>query len=135
MVDKSQIQKIIDKKLLNIKKAILSAKNARDLAPSAMESHSDTTRSEKEKLINALQEELDKLDSLMENISDLKLYKIKLGEEIMKVCMVPDGLGGEKVDDIRLLSFNSPLGKEISGKKVGDKILFNNLSGIITDLK
>lgn len=135
MIDKNQIRKIIDKKISNIKKAILSAKNARDLAPSAMESHSDTTRSEKEKLINALQEELDKLDSLSENISDWKIYEIKLGGEIMSVCMVPDGLGGEKIDDIRLLSFNSPLGKEISGKKVGDKIYVNKFSGVILDIK
>jgi len=126
MINKKQILRVLDKKIKRIEDAISSAKKARDMAPSAMESHSDTTRSEKEKLIYALEKELDILSNIKENDLIIKTYEIKLNDNLMGVCLIPEGLGGETIGDLKLISELSPLGKLIKNKKIGDEFSFNN---------
>jgi len=141
------------KKQLQIKKnnlllGIKSAKKARDQAPSAMESHSDTTRNEKEKLIYALENELKELDEIILNVpeninnsninlivEEWKFVKVLLKNDIFKICIVPEGIGGHIIDGIRLVSSKSPLGNLILGKKKGDKFIFNSNEGKIEDIQ
>jgi len=135
MIVKKQIEEIVDKKLQKIQRAILSAKKARDLSPSAMESHSDTTRSEKEKLVQAFEMDFQKLNSLKDQLSDLKVYEIKLGLKKLKFCIVPDGLGGDSIKEVKLVSLSSPIGRVLLNKKIGERIVLNNLEGQILDIK
>ena len=129
-------------------KGIKVAKKARDTSPSAMESASDTTRNENEKLVFALNLELKKLDSIISKIptdiskkdkelrvEDWCRAKITVGNNIMSVCLVPEGLGGEMIDDVRLLSSSTPLGKVLLNKKVKDEFTFNEQEGIVIDLQ
>jgi len=135
MIIKKQIEKIVDKKIKKIQRAILSATKVRDSSPSAMESHSDTTKSEKENLIHAFEADIKKLNLLKDQLNNLKFYKIKLNSKDLKLCIVPEGLGGESVGEIKLVSSSSVIGKAICNKNVGDEIIFNNLHGKILDIK
>ena len=135
MIKKREILDILDKKIKGIEDAISSAKIARDMAPSAMESHSDTTRSEKEKLIYALESELNSLNKIKEKDLVLTVYKIKLDSSFMRICLVPEGLGGETVRDVKLISKLSPLGKLIKNKNLGDEFSFNNKKVTIENIE
>lgn len=103
------------------------AKAARDSAPSAMESHSDTTRSEKEKLVTALERDILAMDGYIKTAQkmDLKYFQLVGDNSTMKVLLVSEGMGGKKIDDIVLLSAASPLGILITGKKPGEELEFN----------
>lgn len=127
---------------------IESAKKERDQAPSAMESHSDTSRSEKEKLIYALENDLKILDEIIQNapnnlsnlnsestVSEWRYVEILLGENLLKICIVPEGVGGEVINNVRLLSGASLLGELILNKKRGDKFSFKGQEGIIKEIK
>ena len=125
-------QKLIEKRE-KLTKGLTAAKEARDKAPTAMESHSDTTRSQNERMVVALESEIIKLDKIINDFSshEWKRVDLILGNEILKVCFVPEGLGGENVGDVKLISSNSPLGSVISGKKKGNEFVFNGQKGRI----
>jgi transcription elongation GreA/GreB family factor len=122
------LNKYLGQKKQELSKALEKAREARDGAPSAMESHSDTSRSQNERLVSALEEELKEIESYVSKINPLSLVylEVKINYEIKKLLMVPTGLGGAEIDGIRLLSIDSPLGKQVFGKKEGDKLLFND---------
>ena len=126
MINKKEILDILDKKIKGIENAILSGKISRDMAPSAMESHSDTTRSEKEKLVYALEKELDNLKALKDEDLNPIIYRIKIGNDTKNICLVPEGLGGENKGEIKLVSSISPLGLNLINKKAKDEFVFNN---------
>lgn len=110
--------------------ALNSAKKARDEAPSAMESHSDTSRAQNEKLVDALEQQLKEVETATEKLilvpDKFRYLEISLGGETKKFILVPEGLGGKEVGDIRLLSDNTPLGGVLKDKQMGDKFEFNN---------
>lgn len=120
-----ELEKHLLKKCEILKNAIKSAKKARDGAPSAMESASDTTRSEKEDLIRALEQDLHQFEKVIESIPATLLphqgaqmwdiVEAEIGGKKQKVCLVPESIGGEVVESIRLLSVTSPLGKTLLG--------------------
>jgi hypothetical protein len=130
-MDKQEIkQKLID--YLQKQKELLvrsrdQAKAARDSAPSAMESHSDTTRSEKEKLVFALDRDIAAMDGYIKSAKKMDPEYLELvgQNSVMKVLLVPAGIGGKKIGDILLLGLNSPLGQAVAGKKSGDGFEFN----------
>jgi|SRR3989344_9414156 len=119
---KTQLIEMLEKEKSTLEEAKARAKFARDNAPSANESHSDTTRSEQEKLVFALEEELKKLKNelkiLEKGEGDWKYCEIDNGGVRMKIVL--GSMGGKKIGDIVLLSKLSPLGKELTGKKGGD---------------
>ncbi|EKE05401.1 MAG: hypothetical protein ACD_19C00316G0002 [uncultured bacterium] len=125
-------QKLIEKREKLIK-GLTAAKEARDKAPTAMESHSDTTRSQNERLAVALESELIKLDIIISDFSssEWKCVELSIGDKALKVCLVPEGFGGEDIGDVKLISSNSPLGSVISGKKKGEEFTFNGQKGKI----
>jgi hypothetical protein len=119
------VLKVLEKKRINLLKAIKNAKSARDNAPSATESHSDTTRSQNERLIFALEAQFNEIEKVLKNISSLPLFILKINSKICKFILVPEGVGGEEIGGIRLLSEKSPLGLELKNKKIGEKFEFN----------
>jgi hypothetical protein len=146
------LQKTINK-LFQIKrgrllKGIKSSKLARDSAPSAMESHHDTTRNQNEKLVNELEIELGKIDEIIakapENfvtadnnlkVGEWRYVEVSLNSNLLKLCIVPEGIGGEVIDNIRLISSSTPLGKVILNKKTGETFSFNGQSGKIEEIQ
>ncbi len=111
----------------NLLKAITKAKDARDNAPSATESHSDTRRSQAEKLVVALEIELNNIQKVEDNPQDVKLvyFEVEINYVLNKFLLVPSGMGGAELNGIRFLSEDTPLGNELKSKNTGDEFDFN----------
>lgn len=108
---KDKILKSLEAEIAVLEKALETAKIAQRNAPSAMESHSDTTRSEMEKMVTALEIDINKV---RENIKKLENYEPKYYElDKLKLVLVPDGMGGRKIDEVMLVSETSLIGKKI----------------------
>jgi|SRR3989344_9688502 len=124
-----------DKEL--VLRAIQEAKHARDNAPSAMESGSDTTRSEKERLVFALQSNLVKIDMDIKIVKEAKrptpnekigiwsYVEISSNETTMSLFIVPNGMGGKKINNVQLVSTSSLLGQVLIGKMRNDNLNFS----------
>ncbi len=108
----------------------------RDSAPSAMESHSDTTRHRYEESVRNLKNKIDEIDqclkivpkSIHSNAVAVLWSKVILetNNQRQEFILVPDGIGGRKLDNgIVLLSTSSPLGKVVLDKRLGDTFTFN----------
>lgn len=124
--DKLFLSYLTDKKASLIR-AIEKAKDARDNAPSATESHSDTRRSQAEKLVVALEIELNSLQKAEDSIDDIKLvyFEMTIYDNLNKFLLVPSGMGGSELNGIRFISEDTPLGSELKSKNVGDEFDFN----------
>jgi transcription elongation GreA/GreB family factor len=120
-------EKCLDTQINKLQKSIEKAKEARDNAPGAMESASDTRRSQAEKLVTALEEQLKELNrySVGTNPSELAYLEVNMNSDVKKFLIVPEGLGGVEVGGVRLLSADSPLGQLLTGRKIGSKFEFN----------
>src|SRR3989344_7926042 len=114
------VRKNILRKIEIMKKSLKEAKIAQLNAPSAMESHSDTTKSEMEKLVTALEIDISRQKnylSLVPNNLTPSNQKIELWKNVrvnnkgilMNIIIVPDGMGGDTIDGIRLVSETTPL--------------------------
>lgn len=126
------VRKNILRKVEIMEKSLKEAKIAQLNAPSAMESHSDTTKSEMEKLVTALEIDIRRQKnylSLVPNNLTPSNQKIELWRNvkidnhgmIMNIIIVPDGMGGDTVDGVRLVSETTPLVQQI--KNGGVKVL------------
>lgn len=124
---KQRITKLFEVERELLVRARDHAKATRDSAPSANESHSDTTRSEHEKLVSALDEQIWILDQGMKTLekSEVSYFEVDNGGNPMKLVIVPDGLGGKKIDGVMLISATTPLGVALVGKKIGDNLDLN----------
>ena len=99
-----------------LEKSLTAARIARDNAPAATESHSDTTKSEQERLVHALEDEIKIING---HIKTLETVEVKCVEhDGMKLLLVPEGMGGRKIGDVMLVSVTSPLGKKLAGERV-----------------
>lgn len=134
------IKKHFIKRKKIIVRGIVEAKKDRDSALSASESHSDTTRYQKDKIISALERDLVQLETLIAMIPLMqqsegdgllwKAYESEDDSSKQKYILVPDGMGGESIDGYFLLSVNSNLGKLIYEKGEGNHI-FNQKKLVI----
>lgn len=115
-----RVKEVFLRKLEILQKSLQDAKTAQRNAPSAMESHSDTTRSEMEKLVTALEfdiynlkKNIDKIPGNSSNGPMWKVTKINNNGVEMTVMIVPDGMGGDIIDGVRLISETTSLAKRI----------------------
>ncbi len=133
-----QIRKLFEHKLQILEKSLAEARIAQRNAPSAMESHSDTTRSEMEKMVTALEIEINNLMKKMALIpnsqppanSPAQLWqqvKVDNAGTPLKVIVVPDGMGGDTIGEIKLISETTRLGRAILGKKAGESCDIDSL--------
>jgi len=141
--------------LLNLKKHLINEVNktekvlattrvARDNSPTAMESHSDTSRSKLESEVTMhelrLKELKDTIDSIPEKSEcteriGLWCYaKVQLPSNNLEILVVPEGLGGTKVGEIRCISDKTPIGSVLVGKKQGDEFSFNGTAGRVLSI-
>ena len=123
------VRKNILRKIEIMKKSLKEAKIAQLNAPSAMESHSDTTKSEMEKLVTALEIDISRQKnylSLVPNNLTPSNQKIELWKNVrvnnkgilMNIIIVPDGMGGDTIDGIRLVSETTPLVLQIKNGEI-----------------
>ena len=104
----------LQKRGMVLEKSLAAAKRAQREAPSAMESHSDTTKSEMEKLVTALEMNLGRLK---ESEKKLENYELRYFEtDGRKIVLVPEGMGGDKIGEILLVSETTPLGQKLSSQ-------------------
>ena len=125
------IRKLFEHKLQILEKSLLEARIAQRNAPSAMESHSDTTRSEMEKMVTALEIEIrnikEKIESIPASLTPPN-GSVQLWQEVqinntgtpMTVIFVPDGMGGDTIGQTKLISETTRLGRAMLGKRVGE---------------
>jgi transcription elongation GreA/GreB family factor len=133
---KELVKKNLEERKNKILKSIASANDARENAPSAMESHSDTSRNQNEKLIFALKIDLANLEEVTKQIDnfDVKYFEIKQGSSILKVVIVPEGAGGEQINGVKIISIKTPLGEILKDKNLGDKFIINDRENEIANV-
>ena len=139
-----ELRTLLENDRSKIVSTLKNEKTIRDSSPSAMESHHDTTRNQTEKLIQALETQLKELEEKLKEIpkkapktnsaSLWTVVEVKLGDGEMIVLLVPEGLGGKNIGDIKTLSITSPLGQSITNKKVGSEFTVNNNTGKIVKI-
>ena len=120
-------------------KVLAATRVTRDNSPTAMESHSDTSRSrlESEVTMHELRlKELKDTTGLIPGNSNcagkigLWCYaKVQLPSNDLEIIIVPEGLGGTRVGEIQCVSSKTPIGSALMGKKQGEKFSFNGTSG------
>lgn len=135
------LKKHLQKELKNLEKTIRETKIARDNSPSAMESASDESRSRLEGAVSMFQRMKKEKEDLLgiipvksivgKNISVWSFAEIELSDKRMSIAIVPDGLGGIKVEEFQYVSDNTPLGKALIGKSRGDNFSFNDSTGTV----
>jgi hypothetical protein len=108
---KEKILKSLEEEMAVLQKSLETAKIAQRNAPSAMESHSDTTRSEMEKMVTALEIDINKVKVNIKKLADFEPKYYELDK--LKLVLVPEGIGGRKIDGVMLVSQNSPIGKKL----------------------
>ncbi|MBU1255712.1 GreA/GreB family elongation factor [Patescibacteria group bacterium] len=140
-INKQKLFKIlkerVEKEISTIEKAFNDAVRDFKDAPGPMESASDTTRSEKDRIQAIYQQ---KLDELKKSILELEKLVFVDSDIVIKgslvICKNPDqqiywivniGIGDDiKINDqeIMIISDKSPLGLSLLGKRKGDVVKF-----------
>ncbi len=138
-------QQLLSQKQL-LQKQLHRAQISRDSAPSPTESHSDTSRSDYERLVAALTDKIMLLDEHLSIIPSSpppssatakhwSYLEITLDHLPLYLLLVPPNLGGTKIDHVQLLSTSSPLGIHLQGKTVGTQFQFNHKTGKILKIE
>lgn len=134
-----QVVDILSDQVKSLEKSLMNTNESINDAPGAMVSHSDTTRSQLTSVVNAagnsFSEKLEGLKMLTRfltvDLSEVVFEKVKQGcivviqkdDTTEHYLILPAGSGIKlKFNDdlITCLTPNSPLGKLIIGKKIGD---------------
>lgn len=128
---------LINKKIDFLLQQIKNTEKARDEAATPMESHSDQTRQNAEQLIYALKDEVKRQRLLLNSLEQYKaiLYTVRNTAGLKDFLIVPDGLGGQIIDDVYLLAESTPLAKNIIGQKVGHTFSLNGISSELVFIK
>lgn len=132
MIDLHQV--LQDKRDL-IDRQLAEAKFTRDHAATPTESASDKTRQNAEQFMDSLSDakkklklldlSLNKLPSFnnLAALNTLATLRTPLGNK--EFLLVPEGLGGQNIDGVFLLSVESPLAKSFLNQKQGYTFTFN----------
>ncbi|MFC1649226.1 hypothetical protein ACFL2C_00750 [Patescibacteria group bacterium] len=118
MTNLSEVKKYFENEITKLEQAIENEKSARDDASCAMQSWSDTTRNQKEQLIQALETKLRfrkrQSGSVPAKTSVNGVWSVVHSKSLNSKCLiVPDGMGGAKIGDLILVSIDSLLAKEL----------------------
>jgi len=138
------LNKILLEELIKTEKTLEATKIARDNAPSAMESRSDTSMSRLENEVTMYESRIKELKDFVNFIPREKpksnkiglwnLVGIDLPGGKLLISIVPEGMGGKKADDIQFVSNKTPIAVALIGKKDEDEFLFNETSGKIVSV-
>jgi len=144
MDKKALVEKVVEKlqkEVTELEESMLSMKQAAVEAPSAMQSHSDTTKfqmnalkDDVEKQFSTKNKELEMLEkfeimplSSSKEIQNGSMIKIQDGEKEINYLFLEGGSGIQVEDElgnkIIVVGGGSPMGKILAGKKSGDEII------------
>ena len=140
--------KILKKHLLDeLKKTedvLASTKISRNNSPSAMESHSDETRSRLEGVITMLEHKVKEINGFIKSIPTekqtstvIQLWSsadVELPDGKLKIFIVPEGLGGKQIEGTKFVSSKTPIGLSLLGKKAGEAFFFNDINGKVLSI-
>ncbi len=128
-------QLILKGKLDLLDRQLAEAKFTRDHAATPTESHSDKTRQNAEQFMDGLNDAKKKLQFLARKVDHLPPFKnlatinalvtLRTPLGTKNFLLVPEGLGGQTVNDTFLLSIASPLAQAFANRKVGYTFSFN----------
>ncbi len=129
------LRQILKEKLDLLDRQMAEAKFTRDHAATPTESASDKTRQNAEQLMDTLgdaKKKLQLLDLTLNKAAPFKslattntLVTLHTPPGNKQFLLVPEGLGGQTINDVFLLSIESPLAKSFLGQKVGHTFAFN----------
>lgn len=132
------LKKLLSRKIYTIDKQIEEMKHVRDNAATPTESGSDKTRQNAEYLVDSLNDARQQLILLEKELNNMpafnnfasanSLVTLRSTDDPKTYLLVPDGLGGENIDEVFLLSIDTPLAKTFIYQKVGFHFSFNNIS-------
>lgn len=132
------LKNILSKKIYTLDKQIEEMKYVRDNAATPTESGSDKTRQNAEYLVDSLNDARNQLIPLDKELNNMpafnklaslnSLVTLRSTDESRTYLLAPDGLGGENIDGIFLISIATPLAKSFINQKVGFHFSFNNMS-------
>ena len=123
----TSLSDIINQKISFLQLQIKDTEKARDEAATPMESHSDQTRQNAEQLIYALKDDLKKQRTLLQKLSSYNptKYSVRNPSGLKDYLIVPDGAGGQTIDNVCLLAESTPLAKNLIGKNPGHAFAVN----------
>jgi len=114
---------------------LAEAKFTRDHAATPTESHSDKTRQNAEQLMDSLSDAKKRLELLRHVLAKLPpfnnlatantLVTLRTPPGKKNFLLVPEGLGGQTINNTFLLSVESPLAKSFLNQKIGFTFTFN----------
>ncbi len=113
---KSEIKIVFAGQIKILEESLSEARIAQRNAPSAMESASNTTRSEMERMVTALEYDIARIKKQMKQLENFetKIMEVEVKGKKIKCCLVPAGMGGNKIGDLQMISVDSPLGKKLT---------------------
>ncbi len=133
------LKKYLTSELRNTEKVLTAVRIAWHSSPTAMESHSDTSRSKLESEFAMHELRLKKLRETFDSIPNKVNCKGKVGlwcfvkaqtpSGLLEIIIVPEGLGGIKVGKVQCVSDKTPMGLALLGKKQGDKFFLSGTRG------
>ena len=112
---KTEIFRVFEDQSKILEESLLQARIAQRNAPSAMESASNTTRSEMERMVTALEYDIARIKKQMKQLENFetKIMEVEVKGKKIKCCLVPAGMGGNKIGDLQMISVDSPLGQKL----------------------
>lgn len=134
MVD---LKKVLAEEIEGVDKWIKQSATERDEASTPTESTHDQTRQIANQLFNSLLDErlrLQKLSNIVAKYKEILVMETSAGKK-QKFMIVPDGLGGKKVDEVVLVGEGSNLGQKIASLKVGESTDLNGNTYFVIDIE
>lgn len=129
------LHQVLQQKLDLLDRQLTDAKFTRDHAATPTESHSDKTRQNAEQLMDSLNDARKRLELLKNFLNRLPpfnqlattntLVTLRTTRGIKEFLLVPEGLGGQTINNVFLLSVESPLAKSFLNQKAGYTFSFN----------
>lgn len=112
---KSEIKSVFAGQIKILEESLSEARIAQRNAPSAMESASNTTRSEMEKMVTALEYDIARIKKQLKQLDgfETRIVEVEIKGKKIKCCLVPAGMGGNKIGDLQMVSVDSPLGQKL----------------------
>lgn len=139
-----RLKDIIDIRIDKAKASLIAARESRDSeTKSSMGDKYETGREMIQMEMDKLQDQLDKANKLTNAISKIDPSKTSSSAEFGSLVitnhgkyMISIGLGEVEVDKEKYfaISLASPIGQELEGKRIGDKVVFQGREIVISEI-
>lgn len=138
------LKKHLEQELKKTEKVLAMARISRDNSPTAMESHSDESRSRLEREVTMHELKVKEIQEAIKSVPDTRkgsdkvelwsFVEVELPTNKLRVVVVPESIGGTKFEDIQCISDKTPIGSAMMGKEQGEEFSFNDTKGIVLSI-